>query len=291
MPNNLDKPITPPRGVYKRCGPVSEYYNQRTDDWDTYKTGDWLDNWWNNQSDLISDNKAGFAGAFGQWAMGNPDWTCRDDGSDSDCDLSLCDNRVLNDRGDDIRATYYILESVNRLHTYFTGLGEAFTTAALGAALAKDSWATTFYKDKDDKSVTALREVLNAVTTIVGIGASFAGLAGPIAGALAGAGSAIAGGASGATSAVVGQQYVVLDSNDFGTILTAFIVRMTPSRNLLTWVASLEKWSPTLSSPSRRLITSSWLARSIMTPTFAVIFPVVPSWSTKASTRMLSPMP
>lgn len=232
-PNNLDKPIAATRGVYKRCGPVSEYYNQRTDDWDTHKTGDWLDSWWSNQNDLISNNKAGFAGAFGQWAMGNPDWSCRDDGSDSDCDLSLCDNRVLNDRGEDIRPTYYVLESVNRLHTYFTGLGEAFATAALGAALAKDSWATTFYKDKDDKSVTALREVLNGVATIVGIGASFAGLAGPIAGALAGAGSAIVGGASGATSAVVGQQYVTSlgPSVRLSRMLTVIIARTTPSRN------------------------------------------------------------
>lgn len=199
-----------PRGVYKRCGPVSKYYGQQTGDWDTYKTGDWLNNWWNNNTNLVSSNSAGFAGAFGQWALGNPDWSCRDDGSDSDCDLNLCDNRVLNDRGKDIRPTYYVLESVNRLHTYFTGVSEAFTTAALGAALSKDSWATTFYTDKDDKSVTALKEVLTGLTTIVGIGASFAGLAGPITGAVAGAGSALLSGANGAASAVLGQQYVLM---------------------------------------------------------------------------------
>ena len=207
MPSHLHEPMTYPR-VFKRCGAVGRYYGQHTGDWNTYKTGPWLDNWWGNQSKLISSNPAGFAGAFGQWAMGNPDWSCRDDGSDSDCDLSLCDNRVLNNRGKDVRPAYYVLESVNRLHTYFTGLSEAFTTAALGAALAKDSWATTFYTDKDDKSVTALREVLNAVSMVVGIGAAFAGLAGPATAALAGAGAAIVSGASGATSAVVGQQYV-----------------------------------------------------------------------------------
>lgn len=202
-------PVTSPHGVYKRCGAVSKYYGQHTADWNTYKTGDWLNNWWNSHSGLMGNNTGGFAGAFGQWAMGNPDWSCRDDGSDSDCDLSLCDNRVLNNRGQDIRNTYYVLESVNRLHTYFIGIGEAFTTAALGAALSKDSWATTFYTDKDDKSVTALKEVLTAVSTIVGIGASFAGLAGPITGAVAGAGSALMSGANGATSSVVGQQYAL----------------------------------------------------------------------------------
>jgi hypothetical protein len=199
-----------PMGVYRRCGPVSKYYNQQTSDWDTYKTGDWINNWWNNNSDLISKGSAGFAGAFGQWAMGNPDWSCRDDGSDSDCDLQLCDNRVLNDRGDDIRPAYYVLESVNRLHTYFTGIGEAFTTTALGAALSKDSWATTFYKDKDDKSVTSLKEVLGLVTTIIGVGAAFAGL-GPAAGAaVAGAGNALVNGGVNAATNTIPNQYVIL---------------------------------------------------------------------------------
>lgn len=209
VPHQLSNPITSPNGIYKRCGPVSKYYGQQTPDWDTYDTGPWLDKWWYSHGSLMHNNSAGFAGAFGQWSMGNPDWSCRDDGSDSDCDLSLCDNRVLNSKGNDLRSTYYVLESVNRLHTYFTGIGEAFTTAALGAALSKDEWATTFYTDKDDKSVSALKEVLTGLATIAGIGASFAGLTGPIAGAVAGAGSALMGGAVGAAGVIVGQQYVL----------------------------------------------------------------------------------
>lgn len=201
-------PVHKPMGIYRRCGPVSKYYNQQTSDWDNNQVGDWINNWWDGHSDLISNNSAGFAGAFGQWAMGNPDWSCRDDGSDSDCDLQLCDNRVLNDRGNDIRPTYYVLESVNRLHTYFTGIGEAFVTTALGAALSKDSWATTFYKDKDDKSVTALKEVLTLVTTIVGVGASFAGLGPAVAGAVAGAGSALTSGGIAAAVNTLPSQYV-----------------------------------------------------------------------------------
>jgi hypothetical protein len=193
--------------IYRRCGAVSKYYGQTTSDWDTYHTEDWLNNWWNrNNVNKTSGNAAGFAGEFGQWAMGNPDWSCRDDGSDSDCDLELCDNRVLNSRGSGLRQTYYVLEAVNRLHTYFTGIGEAFTTTALDAALSKDDWAETFYTDKDDKSVTALKEALSAVAAIIGIGASFAGLAGPITGALAGAGAAMMGGSAGAANIIVGQQ-------------------------------------------------------------------------------------
>ncbi|KAJ6083840.1 hypothetical protein N7467_007975 [Penicillium canescens] len=220
------QPIHHPSGIYRRCGAVSKYYNQQTSDWDTYKTGDWLNTWWDNNGGLMSNSSAGFAGAFGQWAMGNPDWSCRDDGSDSDCDLQLCDNRVLNDRGDDIRSAYYVLESVNRLHTYFTGIGEAFTTTALGAALSKDSWATTFYKDKDDKSVGALKQVLTLVTTIVGVGASFAGLGGAAAGAIAGAGNALTNGAVGATNNVMPDHTddTFQKSADLGGILGSIVV-------------------------------------------------------------------
>ena len=71
------------------------------------------------------------------------------------------------------------MEALNRIHTYFMGLRQAFTVSAIGAALSKDSWATTFYHDKDDKSTAPLKELFNFLTTIVGIGAAFAGLAGP----------------------------------------------------------------------------------------------------------------
>ena len=70
------------------------------------------------------------------------------------------------------------MESLVRIHTYFTGLREAFTVSAIGAALSKDGWAETFYTDKDDKSVVALREVLNSLTMIVGIVSALSGLGG-----------------------------------------------------------------------------------------------------------------
>ncbi|KAJ5788052.1 hypothetical protein N7457_003042 [Penicillium paradoxum] len=203
----------PPKMHHKRCGPISDYYGQSTDDWDTYNTGDWINNWWDSNGELIANNIGGFAGAFGQWAMGNPDWSCRDDGSNSACDLQLCDNQVLNDRGDDIRPTYYVLES-------------SFTTTALGAALSKDEWATTFYRDKDVKSVTALKGVLTLLTTIVGIGASFAGLGPAVGGALAAAGSALtSGGVSAGSNALSSHTDDTFEkSADLGGILGTLVV-------------------------------------------------------------------
>lgn len=138
-------------------------------------------------------------------------WSCTDDGSPSNCDLDPCDNRVLNDRGGDIRPTYYVLESVNRLHSYFNGLSQSFEVSAIAAALSKDSWATTFYIDKDDKSAVVLKELLNLMATIIGIGAAFAGIvAGPaaaaVAGAVGGALATLAGGAVAAAGPLVGQQ-------------------------------------------------------------------------------------
>jgi hypothetical protein len=218
-------------GVYKRCGPISQYYGQHQADWDTYNTQGWLDSWWTKNTALMHNNSVGFAGAFGQWAMGNPDWSCQDDGSSTDCDLNLCDNPVLNSRGKDIRPAYYVLESVNRLHTYFGGISEAFSTAALGAALSKDEWATIFYEAPDRQSVNILKEVLAALGTIVGIGASFAGVGLPllgvseatsaVAGAWAGAGAAAYGGSVTAANIMIGPQYVI-SSLLYTLMLTAF---------------------------------------------------------------------
>ena len=139
----------------------------------------WLNTWVSTYASQIKANPDGFAGAFGAWAVGNPDFNCRDDGSTSDCDFNPCNIVTLNNKGNEIRQAYYVMESLNRLHSYFMGLRQAFTVSSINAALSKDSWATTFYRDKDDKSVTALKEVFAALSTVIGIGSAFAGLAGP----------------------------------------------------------------------------------------------------------------
>lgn len=192
--------------LHRRCGPVAQFYNQKASDWDNNGLDEWLNGWWNTHQADISANSKGFAGAFGQWAIGNPDWSCRDDGSNSDCDFDPCNADILNAKGNETRQAYYVMESVNRLHSYFTGLSEAFQAASIAAALSKDSWATIFYKDKDDKSVTALREILNAASTVVGVAAAFGGLAGPEVGIAAGVASTLFAGATGAVGPLLGQQ-------------------------------------------------------------------------------------
>ncbi|KAI1078840.1 hypothetical protein F5B20DRAFT_194404 [Whalleya microplaca] len=225
------QPISlPPR----RCGTVASYYGQTTKDWDKYKMDQWLEAWMKNHSSEISHHSYGFSGAFGDWAMGNPDWSCRDDGSASSCDLDLCDNKRLNSRGDDIRSTYYTLEAVNRLHSYFTGLSEAFEVSAIASALSKDKWSKTFYKPKNnDKTINTLKAVLTAITTTIGIGATFAGL-GEGTALLGTAGSVFSNIASGAS--VEGQLQLKQDKDDtfdkdaqLGAILAQVVVQSMKS--------------------------------------------------------------
>lgn len=206
IPLSLNPSRNAVHNLHRRCGPVAEFYNQKASDWNTNGLDGWLNAWWTTHQADINANSRGFAGAFGRWAVGNPDWSCRDDGSSSNCDFDTCNDDILNAKGNETRQAYYVMQSVNRLHSYFSGLSEAFQTASITAALSKDSWATTFYKDKDVKSVTALKEILNAATTVVGIGAAFAGLAPAPVGVGVGAASALFAGAVGAAVPLLGAQ-------------------------------------------------------------------------------------
>ncbi|EMR65549.1 hypothetical protein MGN70_012825 [Eutypa lata] len=212
---------------HRRCGPVSEFYGQTADDWQSYGTDQWLSDWFSNNSDEISSNSNGFAGAFGEWAIGNPDWSCRDDGSASSCDLDLCDNNVLNNRGDDIRSAYYVLEGINRLHSYFAGISQAFETSAIATSLSKESWSLTFYEAKDDSSaINTLKEVLTLTTTVIAVGAAFAGLGPAAPAAFAGAIAAAAGGASTAAQIQINaaQDDTFEKDADLGAILSKVVV-------------------------------------------------------------------
>ncbi|KAI1440911.1 hypothetical protein F5Y02DRAFT_411169 [Annulohypoxylon stygium] len=221
------------KNKFKRCGAVSQFYGQNASDWQNHNTDQWLDTWTSTHGKNISANPNGFAAAFGKWAIGNPDWTCRDDGSASSCDLDPCDNRVLNNLGNDIQNTYYVLEAVNRLHSYFTGLSQAFEVSAIAAALSKESWSETFYKPKNnDKALTTLQEVLNAVTTVIAIGASFAGLGwGPVVGAVGSAMSAVASGASGAGRAELQSEKddTFKKDADLGAVLSKVVIESMKS--------------------------------------------------------------
>lgn len=254
------------RGIHPRCGPVSAYYGQTAADWINNNLDSWFNDWWNAHLSNIMAGGSGFAGVWGLWAIGNPDWTCRDDGSDSNCDFDPCDNRVLNDKGGDIREAYYVLESITRLHSYFTGLSEAFEVSAIFAALSKDSWATTFYKDKDVKSVGILREILNAVSAIVGIGSAFAGLAGSGAGAAGSALSALFTGGVGAAAPLIGQQYgslpiPYLPSNLPQSCLSNFTSHCTLSRPYGRACSEIAQIADDLSSHDDSFKTSADLGR------------------------------
>ena len=154
LPTTSTSSSSTPTGT-SGCGAVAACYGQTDVDWDANNMDPWLNNWWTNYYSAITSNSYGFAGAFDNWAVGNPYFNCQDDGSNSDCDFNPCDIVSLNNNPD-ITQAYYLMESLNRLHTYFTGLSQAFTTSSIAAALAKDEWALTFYKDKDDKAATIL---------------------------------------------------------------------------------------------------------------------------------------
>ena len=139
----------------------------------------WLDEWIKKHASDIAANTYGFSGAFANWAIANPDFSCRDDGSSGHCDFDPCDIARLESIRHETRQAYYVMESLSRVHAYFVGLREGFTVSSIGSALSKDDWASTFYKDKDYKQITALREALNGANLAIALGATFASLAGP----------------------------------------------------------------------------------------------------------------
>ncbi|KAI9827292.1 MAG: hypothetical protein M1832_005430 [Thelocarpon impressellum] len=166
-------PTRPPTNISDHCGPVAEYYDDTAVDWQSAGVGTWLNRWWDgNRADF--PRSGGFAPSFGTQYLGNPYWTCRDDGSPDSCSFDPCDEPVLRNAGPDLQPAYLTLRSVRNLHNYFQGLSQSFQVSAIFAALAKDDWAYTFYKDKNDVSKTVLKEVFNAITTIIGVVAAFA---------------------------------------------------------------------------------------------------------------------
>ncbi|KAL9128843.1 MAG: hypothetical protein Q9217_002569 [Psora testacea] len=149
-------------------------------DWVAHNLDAWLNTWVEKHAADIAANSYGFTGAFATWAIGNPDFSCRDDGSSSACDFNPCDIEMLNNKGPEIREAYYVMESLNRIHAYFMGLREGFTVSAIGAALSKENWASTFYRDKDNKQVNALKQALSAIQIVIGIGTAVASVANPL---------------------------------------------------------------------------------------------------------------
>ena len=164
---------TTPSNLTSQCGPVVQYYGATADDWASTDTTDWLNEWWTFNEGNFSEN-GGFAPTFGLEYLGDPNWSCRADGSPDDCTFDPCNQPALNGAGPDVEHAYLVLESVRNFHNYFQGLSEAFQISGIFASLEKDNWAYTFYTDKNDLSKVDLVQLINAITTVVGVVAAFA---------------------------------------------------------------------------------------------------------------------
>ena len=106
---------------------------------------------------------------------GNANFNCQDNGADDNCEVSLCNNPVLNAAGSSMQPAYYILQSLAHFRGYFKALEAAFVNAGIQAALVKDSWAYTYYTDKDDFSTVDMRLLILGISTVMNIAAAFAG--------------------------------------------------------------------------------------------------------------------
>ena len=186
------------------CGAVQAFFNQTADDWLKVHASSWLDRWWVANQAHFAGKPGGFAAALGSQYLANPDWTCRTEGSSSNCDFNPCTAAGLNALGPaDMQSAYLVLESVNRLHTYFTGLGQALQVSAIGAALAKDDWANIFWNAHHDMDMSGLRNLLTVATTLVGIAAALMGPVGIVAGTVAAVGSTLFGAGVGFANIIV----------------------------------------------------------------------------------------
>ena len=176
-PTGAPRPATrpaarPPTDLTDTCGPVSQFYGSKAVNWTEAGVGPWLQGWWTIRQANFQTG-GGFAGTFGADYLGNPNWRCQDDGS-TDCEFDPCNQPVLNTVGLDVQPAYMVLQSTQNLHAYFQGLSQAFQVSAIFAALSKDEWARTYYTDVKDFSKTALKELVNAITSVVGVIAAFA---------------------------------------------------------------------------------------------------------------------
>jgi hypothetical protein len=145
------------------------------------KTDQFLQDWIaeSNASIQSHSGTGGFVSAFSQYALGNSDATCRIDGS-TNCNFDIRNNPVINGLNE-TRNALYVLQSIENLHSYFVGLQQSLEMSALLSAFQIDAWTSTFYTQGDRQSaddasyhgITALKEILGVLSTIVGAAAAF----------------------------------------------------------------------------------------------------------------------
>ncbi|KXG50192.1 uncharacterized protein PGRI_061590 [Penicillium griseofulvum] len=167
------------RQLQDPCGPVSQYTeNPSVDKWNQADTDAWLDKWWTVNAERRASNPHGFAGAFGQYALGQPGWSCQNNGNDGNCDIPICDNTKLNSLGNNTEEAYYVLQALNNIHGFFVGLEQSFNIPAVVAAMENDEIVNNFWYDENNWDGTLLKQLLNILSTVVAFIAG--GLAAPV---------------------------------------------------------------------------------------------------------------
>jgi hypothetical protein len=190
------------------CGAVGQFKSNPTPEtWSKANTDAWLNNWWTENAQNRTDNKYGFAGAFGKYALNDEDWSCQNTGDTNNCRLETCDPD-LNSLGNSTEQAYYVARAISNLHGFWLGLEQSFGPTSGISALDTDALVLNFWHDENSWDALVLKEILNLVAVVIGvavIGLSAPALA-PVIGATApvllGAGSAMISGGIGA--AIIG---------------------------------------------------------------------------------------
>ncbi|KXG52184.1 uncharacterized protein PGRI_084680 [Penicillium griseofulvum] len=173
------------------CGPVSQYTENRSPEkWNQANTDDWLNQWWTVNADKRTTHQDGFTGAFGEYALGQPGWSCQNNGNDANCEVQVrnnpelnglgsdanfevqpCGNPKLNSLGNNTEKAYYVLQAINNLHGFFLGLDQSFNIAAIVAALDNDEIVYNFWHDENNWDALAFKELLNAIAVVFAVAA------------------------------------------------------------------------------------------------------------------------
>lgn len=90
LPNIINL-VTDTGSAELSCGPIEEFYKPSVDHWEASSTDEWLDNWWNKHQDEFGTN-GGFSTVFGQYALGDPFFSCKDTGESGNCNGNVCAN-------------------------------------------------------------------------------------------------------------------------------------------------------------------------------------------------------
>lgn len=192
--------------------PAQPYFHSTPDDWNKANTDAWLQTWMAANNGSFA-TQGGLVSTLGSQYLRQPDLACSMVSSSADCTFDPCSIRAPDNAVDsNVQAPYYVLESIRRVHSYFSGLAETMQSSAIGAALSEQSWAYTFYTDKDDKDMTMFKEIANALIVVVALAAAMAGPIG-VGLAIAETSVLVAGGIAGATS-------ILFSGVSFGVILS-----------------------------------------------------------------------